>query len=94
MRTLINRIIKNIYYLTCSQAKIGLGTYIHKGRGKPVDKSKSYRRVTVTPLIGGILDRFIDPEAKNIFRKSQNPSQYGFTELMSYLMASGERGEC
>ena len=86
-------IIKNIYFLTCPQAKVGLGTYIHKGRKKPINQSSSYRRVTVTPQIGGILDRYINPEARAIFRPVQSPSQYGFTEAVSYLLAAVERGE-
>ena len=94
IRELINMIIRNIYYLSCSQAKVGLGTSIHKSRKKPVDLSQSYRRVTVTPQIGGILDRYINPDARALFRLVQDPGQYGFTEEMSYLLASVERGEC
>ena len=56
--------------------------------------SSSYRRITVTPQIGGILDRFIDPLAEEIFLKVQSPDQFGFTKDMSYLMAAVERGEC
>ena len=94
IRKLINLIIKNIYYLTCSQVKVGLGSCIFKGKKKPVELSNSYRRVTVTPQLGGILDRYINPVARNQFRKLQNKSQYGFTEGVSYLLASVERGEC
>ena len=67
---------------------------IRKGKGKPVDQSTSYRRVTVTPQIGGILDRYINPVARKQFRKVQNPGQYGFTEGISYLLAAVERVEC
>ena len=54
---LINRIINNIYFLTCSQLKVGLATAIYKGKNKPTTKSSSYRRITVTPIIGSILDK-------------------------------------
>ena len=54
---LVNDIIDIIYFLTCSQVKKGLSTHVYKGKRKPVNKSSSYRRVTVTPQIGGILDR-------------------------------------
>ena len=94
IRKLINMIINNIYYLTCSQVKVGLGTYIHKAKNKPLDQSSSYRRVTVTPIIGSILDRYINPAAQAIFRPVQNPAQYGFSKGISYLMAAVERGEC
>ena len=91
---LINDIIGNIYYLSCSQVKAGLGTAVYKGRKKPVSLSSSYRRITVTPQIGSILDRYIDPIAEDIFLRVQSPDQYGFTKYLSYLMAAVLRGEC
>ena len=91
---LLNSILSQIYYLTCSQLKTGLGTALHKGKGKPVDRSESYRRITVTPHIGSILDRYIDPLTERIFRQVQSPDQLGFTEGISYLMAAVQRGEC
>ena len=91
---LINDIIGNIYYLSCSQVKAGLGTAVYKGRKKPVSLSSSYRRITVTPQLGSILDRYIDPIAEDIFLRVQSPDQYGFTKYLSYLMAAVLRGEC
>ena len=38
---LLNRIIEPIYYLTCKQIKIGLGSAIYKGKNKPITNSKS-----------------------------------------------------
>ena len=58
---------------------MGLGTAAYKGKRKPVSMSSSYRRITVTPQIGSILDRFIDPIAEKIFSPMQSPDQYGFT---------------
>ena len=91
---LLNDIIKNIYYLTCPQIKKGLSTAIFKGKKKPLSESSSYRRITVTPCIGSILDRYIDPMAEDLFLKTQSPDQLGFTRHVSYLMAAVERGEC
>ena len=91
---LLNKIIDQIYYMTCPQLKSGLGTPLHKGKKKPIDRSESYRRITVTPLVGGILDRYIDPITEAIFRPSQSPDQFGFTKGISYLLASVLRGEC
>ena len=91
---LINRIIDDIYYLTCPQVKLGLGSALHKGKNKPASQSKSYRRITVTPYIGSILDRYVDPIAEKIFRKVQSPDQLGFTEKVSYLLAAVQHGEC
>ena len=91
---LLNKIINNIYYLTCQQLKVGLATTIHKGKNKPATKSSSYRRITVTPIIGSILDKYVDPIAEKVFRPSQSPDQLGFTSKLNYLMASVQRGEC
>ena len=84
---LINAIIENIYYLTCPQIKLGIGSALHKGKLKPLTKSKSYRRITVTPIIGSILDKYVDPGAEKIFRNVQSPDQLGFTANLNYLMA-------
>ena len=91
---LLNDIITNISYLSCPQVKTGLGTAAYKGKKKPLSKASSYRRITVTPQIGSILDRFIDPIAENQFLPVQSPDQYGFTRNVSYLMGAMLRGEC
>ena len=90
----INRILRNIYYLSCPQIKLGLGTAIHKAKGKPVSKSSSYRRITVVPIIGALIDYHLDPVAEDLFRPSQSPDQLGFTAGVSYLLAAIQRGEC
>ena len=91
---LINEIIDNIYFLTCSQIKRGLSSAVHKGKKKPVSEASSYRRITVTPYIGSILDRYLDPISEEVFRKVQSCDQLGFTKDISYLMGAVERGEC
>ena len=48
----------------------------------------------MTPQIGSILDRYMKPMARELFRSLQNQGQYGFTEGVSYLLAALERGEC
>ena len=57
----INRILENIFFLSCPQIKLGLGTAIYKGKNKPISKSSSYRRITVTPILGAIIDYYLDP---------------------------------
>ena len=56
--------------------------------------SSSYRRITVTPQIGSIIDRYIDPIAEEIFQTVQSDDQYGFTKNISYLIGAMLRGEC
>ena len=91
---LLNDILKNITRLGCSLSKAGLGSAVFKGKQKPVSMSSSYRRITVTPHLGSIIDRYIDPMAEDLFLKTQSPDQLGFTRHVSYLMAAVERGEC
>ena len=91
---LINRILKDMYYLSCPQIKLGLGTAIYKSRNKPIAKSSSYRRITVTPLLGAIIDYYLDPKAEALFRRVQSPDQLGFTAGVTYLLAVIQRGEC
>ena len=63
---LINRILQNIFFLTCPQIKLGLGTAVFKGKNKPSSKSSSYRRITVSPILDAIIDYYIDPKAEMI----------------------------
>ena len=91
---LLNDIISDISYLACPQVKKGIGSAIYKGKKKPLTNPNSYRRITVTPQVGNILDRYIDPVAEAIFREVQSPDQLGFSKNISYLMGSVERGEC
>lgn len=62
--TLINRILNDLHYLSCPQIKLGVGSAVFKGKKKPISKSSSYRRVTVTPIIGAIIDYYLDPKAE------------------------------
>ena len=91
---LINRVLHNIFYLTSPQIKLGLGTAVYKGKNKPASKSSSYRRITVSPILGAIIDYHIDPNAESVFRPHQSPDQLGFTAGISYLLAAVQRGEC
>ena len=91
---LINRILQDIFFLTCPQIKLGLGTAVFKGKKKPASKSSSYRRITVSPILGAIIDYYIDPKAESVFRPHQSPDQLGFTSGISYLLAAVQRGEC
>ena len=92
--SLVNSILDNIYYLSCPQVKLGISSVIHKGKKKPVTRSDSYRVVTVSPQIGAIIDRYIEPPTEEIFRLVQSPDQLGFTKNTSYLLAAVQRGEC
>ena len=75
----INSILLNIYYMSCQQIKLGLSTPIYKRKKKPIWLSSSYRRITVPPILGALIDYYIDLKAEAIFRPSQSPDQLGFT---------------
>ena len=48
----------------------------------------------VTPILGAIIDYYLDPMAESIFRPSQSPDQQGFTAGISYLLAAIQQSEC
>ena len=48
----------------------------------------------MSPIIGAIIDYYIEPKAEAIFRPKQSPDQLGFTSGVSYLLAAIQRGEC
>ena len=48
----------------------------------------------MTPILGAIIDHYLDPLAESIIRSSQSNNQLGFTSGTSYLLAAIQRGEC
>ena len=91
---LANGVLNKIYYLTCPQMKLGVSSVIYKGKKKLATRADSYRLVTVSPQIGAIIDRYIEPPSESLFRAVQSPDQLGFTQNVSYLLAAVQRGEC
>ena len=84
--TFINRLLRNIYFLSSPEFKISIASVIYKGKGKPRNHHKSYRLVRVCPLICRIIDEHIRPQAVELSRPLQSRNQYGFTENITYLM--------
>ena len=72
---------------------MAIATIIHKGKGKSVYSCKSYRQVRVTPLIGRLLDEFLRPMKISVTKTTQNKSQYGFSEGITYMMGALQRHE-
>ena len=66
---------------------------MYKGKDKKVTHHKSYRLVRVTPMIGRLIDEHIRPTFVQTTKPIQNPSQYGFTEKVTYLMGALQRHE-
>ena len=46
-----------------------------------------------SPILGALIDYYLDPQAEAIFRPVQSPDQLGFTAGISYLLAAVHRGE-
>ena len=90
----LNMVILNIYYMSCKPIKVGLASAIHKGKGRPLTLTKSFRRITVNPHIGSLIDEYLSDPTEYIFRPLQSTTQYGFTADMSYLLGAVLRNEC
>ena len=58
--------------------KLGYITPIYKKHGKPIHDPYSYRRITITSLIGKILEKYILQTAFAKIESGQNPLQKGF----------------
>ena len=48
----------------------------------------------MSPQLGCLLDRYIEPITEKMFRVKQSSDQLGFTKSVSYLLAAVQRGEC
>ena len=90
---LINLIIDNLNYLSSPQLNTSIASIVHKGKGRPVTKHKSYRQVRVSVLIGRLIDEYIRPIFVAAYRPIQNINQYGFTQGITYLMGALQRHE-
>ena len=78
----INGLLEHVEYMSASEVKTGCAPFIYKGKKKPVNQHKSYRRVTIGPLITRILEEYIRSLTVPIYKPNQNINQYGFTEGM------------
>ena len=78
--TIINQVIQQRYIP--DEFKTGLINPVHK-KTKPIKSPNSYRRITITNLIGKILEKHVLKPLKTILGPSQNFLQRGFTENSS-----------
>ena len=70
-----------------SQLKTGILTPVLK-KGKNKTQPTSYRGITVTPLIGKVIESIIKEEIEPVLNPTQHQMQRGFTEDTSPLMAA------
>ncbi|MEW8548319.1 MAG: endonuclease/exonuclease/phosphatase family protein, partial [Candidatus Thiodiazotropha sp.] len=68
--------------------KMGFITPIYKKQGKPVQDPNSYRRITITNLIGKVLEKYLLQTAFAKLEAQQNPLQKGFTKGTSATVAA------
>ena len=68
--------------------KMGYITPIYKKQGKPLFDLYSYRRITITSLIGKVLEKYLLESAFSEFEALQNPLQKGFTKGTSATVAA------
>ena len=68
--------------------KLGFITPIYKKHGKPIHDPNSYRRITITSLIGKVLEKYILQTAFAEIERKQNPLQKGFTKGTSATTAA------
>ena len=68
--------------------KMGYITPIYKKQGKPLYDPNSYRRITITSLIGKVLEKYLLDTAFAELEALQNPLQKGFTKGTSATVAA------
>jgi hypothetical protein len=62
--------------------KLGIITPVHK-KEKPKDNPDSHRRITVTSIIGKIVEKELTLRINQVLKNSQSPYKFGFTEGVS-----------
>ncbi|KAL5006138.1 hypothetical protein ScPMuIL_017296 [Solemya velum] len=75
IRTIITKILTN--EVIPEQLKVGIITPVYKNKGNPKEPD-NYRRITVTSIVGKILEMVMVKPVKDIREQTLNPLQRGF----------------
>lgn len=75
IRTIITKILTN--EIIPEQLKVGIITPVYKNKGNPKEPD-NYRRITVTSIVGKILEMVMVKPVKDILEQTLNPLQRGF----------------
>ena len=57
----------------------------NKGKGKPLDKVTSYRKISIGSYMAKVVDRIMATITQDISKRNQQGTQYGFTPGYNYL---------
>jgi hypothetical protein len=74
---IMNRLLKQATLPDCF--KVGIISPVHK-KEKPISNPDSYRRITVTPLLGKLYEKELTSRIKEQIDDQQSPYQFGFRE--------------
>ena len=75
VRLTVNDLLKNMNAVASPEIKVGSASFVYKGKNKPINHHKSYRRVTVGPFIGRIADEYLREQTIPIYTPLQNNNQ-------------------
>ena len=67
-------------------ANLSVASYLYKGKLKPKDKVTSYRKISIGSFLQKVVDRIMAPSTKHIAKTATQPTQYGFTPGVNYLL--------
>ena len=65
---------------------MSVASYLYKGKKKPRDSVSSYRKISIGTTMSKTADALMAPTTQAIAKKSQQGTQFGFTENLNYLM--------
>ena len=68
--------------------KSGIITPVYKKQDKPINNPNSYRRITVSSVIGKLFEKVILHKISPLLKESQNPLQRGFSKDVAPTNAS------
>jgi exonuclease III len=68
--------------------KTGLVTPVYKKNKKPIDQPNSYRRITITSILGKVVERLLEPLVNSKLDAHQSRLQSGFTKGVSCMNAA------
>ena len=88
VRNVFNEMLSDISSYKQCLLSIAKACMLHKGKGKPKDRMKSYRRVQVCPVPQKLVQSLVTSQAINAVKDHNLEMQWGFTPGVSFLQSS------
>ena len=83
---MISEMLQDPRHYSSTMNNMSVASYLYKGKKKPRDAVSSYRKILIGTTMSKAADALMAPITQSIAKKSQQGTQFGFTEGLNYLL--------